>query len=645
MKEEHMPDKNINLVAPESEQSSKEENLDYEIIPSTETTISNVSNNSDLLVQSNTDNINQNSNIRIFLRKDQNIRFKNSENDEWKSAKILGRSGKSTGKYKNHYNVETDENDTLSIDLENVTYEIIDNSSAEEILITSEESFTHEKIADAKEVELKNWQDFNVYTETQDKGQNTLTTRWVVTEKIGINDEPIIKARLVIRGFEEQEHNQSDSPTASKSTLRSFLLVSANEGWSPQTVDIKAAFLQGRPIERELYVQPPSEFAEADTIWKLNKVVYGLNDAARNWYLSVKEELLKHGLKQSLVDKALFRCYSDDGILQGLFLIHVDDFLIAGTNHFMKLTEKVTGKFQVGKKKEMDFKYIGLNIKCFEDCIKMDQNGYVNEISKVKLSEKRKKEKECPLNKRETREFRSIVGQLNWAAGQTRPDMVIEVVSLSMASKHPTVADMILANKAVDKLKNSEVNINYRKLGNFKDLSLRVYTDASWANLPDGTSSAGGYIIYVVGEDGKCAPIDWSSNKIQRTVHSTLAAESLAMVEGIDAAIYLGSMLTEIYMNNLQNKVPIITYIDNKSLLDNVQSTKQMKEKRLRVTIAEIREAIEKKHITEIKWVPTQMQLADSLTKRGASTYSLIQSFIDGRFSENNSAHSDIPTP
>ena len=51
-------------------------------------------------------------------------------------------------------------------------------------------------------------------------------------------------------------------------------------------------------------------------------------------------------------------------------------------------------------------------------------------------------------------------------------------------------------------------------MGDFKDFSLRVYTDASWANLPDGTSSAGGCIIHVVGKDGKCAPIDWSSKKI-----------------------------------------------------------------------------------------------------------------------------------
>ena len=63
MKEEHMPDRKIDLVPLESEQSSNKENLDFEIIPFTETTISNISNNSDLLVQSNTDYINQNSYI------------------------------------------------------------------------------------------------------------------------------------------------------------------------------------------------------------------------------------------------------------------------------------------------------------------------------------------------------------------------------------------------------------------------------------------------------------------------------------------------------------------------------------------------------------------------------------------------------
>ena len=67
--------------------------------------------------------------------------------------------------------------------------------------------------------------------------------------------------------------------------------------------------MQGKSIERDVLVMPPFEAKEDDVIWKLEKVVYGLDDASRNWYFSVKEELLKVGCEQSKLDKSLFRWY------------------------------------------------------------------------------------------------------------------------------------------------------------------------------------------------------------------------------------------------------------------------------------------------------------------------------------------------
>ena len=59
---------------------------------------------------------------------------------------------------------------------------------------------------------------------------------------------------------------------------------------------------------------------------------------------------------------------------------------------------------------------------------------------------------------------------------------------------------------------------------------LVVYTDASYENLPDGVSSAGGNIIFIVGENNRCCPISWCSNKIKRVVKSTIAAEALSLI-------------------------------------------------------------------------------------------------------------------
>ena len=43
-------------------------------------------------------------------------------------------------------------------------------------------------------------------------------------------------------------------------------------------MDIKAAFLQGKPVERKVYLKPPKE-TRTTKIWKLNTTVYGLCEA------------------------------------------------------------------------------------------------------------------------------------------------------------------------------------------------------------------------------------------------------------------------------------------------------------------------------------------------------------------------------
>ena len=59
-------------------------------------------------------------------------------------------------------------------------------------------------IDNAKVKELGNWKNNQVYTEVEDKNQAKISTRWVVTAKV-IGEDKIIKARLVARGFEDEE--------------------------------------------------------------------------------------------------------------------------------------------------------------------------------------------------------------------------------------------------------------------------------------------------------------------------------------------------------------------------------------------------------------------------------------------------------
>lgn len=98
-------------------------------------------------------------------------------------------------------------------------------------------------------------------------------------------------------------------------------------------------------------------------------------------------------------------------------------------------------------------------------------------------------------------------------------------------------------------------------------------------------SSAGGHMIFLLGEERKACLIMWSS----KTIKSTTAAEGLAFAEGLENAIFLQEMLQEL----LGEKVPIIGFTDSKNLVATVNSTKHVAEKRLRLDVAGIREMVE----------------------------------------------------
>ena len=68
---------------------------------------------------------------------------------------------------------------------------------------------------------------------------------------------------------------------------------------------MKTAFLQGKLIERTVYVRPPKE-AQTNKVWKLRKCVYELADAIRYWYLKLREELIKLGATPTQLDQGTF---------------------------------------------------------------------------------------------------------------------------------------------------------------------------------------------------------------------------------------------------------------------------------------------------------------------------------------------------
>ena len=144
------------------------------------------------------------------------------------------------------------------------------------------------------------------------------------------------------------------------------------------------------------------------------------------------------------------------------------------------------------------------------------------------LSRARINNKNSDLTDKEKSEYRALVGQLNWMATQTRPDIAFEASYLSGIFKKATVGDLVKVNKLIDRVKYSCVQLAFPPMSKIEHCSLECYSDASFGNLED-SGSQGGMVIFLSDENGNRCPIQWYSRKIRRIVKSTLAAETTAI--------------------------------------------------------------------------------------------------------------------
>ena len=77
-------------------------------------------------------------------------------------------------------------------------------------------------------------------------------------------------------------------------------------------------------------------------------------------------------------------------------------------------------------------------------------------------------------------------------------------------------------------------------------------------------------------------------------------------------------------------KLPIYAKTDNKDLVESIYSTKMVKDKRLRIELASIKEVIGNNLIEAIIWIESGLQLADCMTKQGASGERLLSILRSG---------------
>ena len=120
-----------------------------------------------------------------------------------------------------------------------------------------------------------------------------------------------------------------------------------------------------------------------------------------------------------------------------------------------------------------------------------------------------------PLTAMEFKAYRAASGKLTWLSEQTRPDVSYDVVNLTGHNKDATVKNLKDANKVIKKVKSSDEEIRYTKIGELKDLKILAISDASHLTQEEKTKGIAGRFIFLSDlEEKKVVPLLWKSKTI-----------------------------------------------------------------------------------------------------------------------------------
>ena len=226
------------------------------------------------------------------------------------------------------------------------------------------------------------------------------------------------------------------------------------------------------------------------------------------------------------------------------------------------------------------------------------------------------------LTAKEIKVLRGKIGEILWISLMTRPDLAFDINRIASEVPKATVETLKDMNAIIRMAKGKNQVLRFTKLGNFSDLVVKVYTDASYNNQDGKTRSTEGRVVLLENpRTGLANVVSWKVKKIPRVCRSVKSAETRALEDGLDDAVHTARLISETYkgMINLREpmQIPVIAKTDSKSLWESVHNSRQCEEKLLRNTIAGIKQLIELKMLDSLEWVSTNDQLADCLTKKG----------------------------
>ena len=361
--------------------------------------------------------------------------------------------------------------------------------------------------------------------------------------------------------------------------------------------------------------------------------------APRDWFMDVKNVLMKCGFTQRKSDPCLF-LLSHEGKTCGLIAMHVDDFLLAGEESNKTWTlavEQFRQAFRRSPWEQPPFTHCGVEVHQLPDfSFKLGHSSYCEELKQIEIDKT-----SSHITDGERSQARALLGAAQWRVQQTAPQHAAKLSMLQ--SSLPRGGKVVLT--AINKLcreiyAQRHLSVATLHLGHEfpEDLVFVCWTDAAVGNRPD-LSSTGGYLVALAspqllsGRQGLVNPIAWRSGKLHRVARSSLSAEIQALAEGEQELMACRLQWAEMLGRapDLRQPWNPAAVSDAKSVWDAFQKGDtatamfSMKEKYAVLELMAVEESMTRTN-TPLLWVSSEAQLADGLTK--AQAQDLLRDFL-----------------
>lgn len=288
--------------------------------------------------------------------------------------------------------------------------------------------------------------------------------------------------------------------------MRLLIALIAHHNWKIYQLDVKSAFLNGI-LEEEVYVQQPEGFimeGEESKVYRLKKVLYGLQQAPRAWNARIDGYLHQNGFTKCPYEHVVYMKKNHRGEFL-IICLYVDHLLYTGNSSemFKEFKQSMFREFDMTDNGLMSY-FLGIEVKQQHDGIFVSQKKSMKEIlEKFKMescnSVNTPVETSIKLSKEgddrviEPTLYKSLVGSLRYLT-ITRPDIVYGVGLVSRYMEKPMQTHWLAANRILRYLKGT-LNLGlFYAYGD--EAKLFGYSDSDLGYDQDERKSTTGYVFY-----------------------------------------------------------------------------------------------------------------------------------------------------